>query len=167
MATDPIIPRKWQLTAHNQRNVFIWGRQERSAHTLMKAFLWALYLPAYPDMSVEVRIGDHYKPDVVAMPAQPSIYSETTAPLFWGEAGQVGRDKIYTLAKRYPTTHFAIAKWESNLRPLVELVGDALKDVRREASFDLINFAADSKDHFIDERGNIALDHDDLDWVRL
>ena len=167
MATDPIIPRKWQLTAHNQRNVFIWGRQERSAHTLMKAFLWALYLPQYPQMSVEIRIGDHYKPDVVAMPQTPSIYSTTNAPLFWGESGQVGRDKIYELVRRYPATHFAIAKWDSALRPYVQLVEAALEGVEREAPFDLLTFPADSVERFIDKRGNITLNHAKLNWVRM
>ena len=167
MASDPIIPRKWQLTAHNQRNVFLWGRQERSTHTLMKAFLWALYLPQYPDMSVEVRIGDHYKPDVVMMPPEPNIYSVVTEPLFWGESGQVGRDKIHALVRRYPGTHFAIAKWNASLRPFVALVEAALDGVERTAPFDLLPFPSDSKSRFIDEKGNINITHDDLKWVRL
>jgi len=167
MPQDPIIPRKWQLTAHGQRNVFIWGRQERSTHTLMKAFLWALYLPDYPEMAVEVRIGDHYKPDVVSMPQTPSIYSTTTEPYFWGESGQVGRDKIHALVRRYPGTHFAIAKWDSTLKPYIALVEAALQGVDRTAPFDLLTFPADSKRRFIDENGTITLSHADLDWVRL
>jgi hypothetical protein len=44
---------------------------------------WALYLPLYPNLSVEIGVGDRYKPDVVAL-------GEDGRPLFWAEAGQVG-----------------------------------------------------------------------------
>lgn len=167
MPSDPIIPRKWALSAHGQRNVFIWGRQERSVHTVMKAFLWALYLPDYPQMSVEIRIEDRYKPDVVAMPPQPSIYSVIQEPLFWGEAGQVGRDKIYALVRKYPGTHFAIAKWNTTLHPYVTLVEQALAGVKRQAPFDLWTFPQDSVKRFIDDQDQIRLNRDDLEWVRL
>jgi len=164
---DPIIPRKWMLQAHDQRNVFLWGRQERSVHTIMKALLWALYLPQYPQMSVEIRIGDRYKPDVVAMPQQPDIYQVNDAPLFWGESGQVGRDKIENLTRRYHNTHFAIAKWDTALTPVVGMVEKLLIGVDRSAPFDLITFPSDSISRFIDDAGNISISHDDLDWVRL
>lgn len=42
-------------------------KHERIEHVWMKAFLWALYLPQYPTLSVELEIGETYKPDVVAM----------------------------------------------------------------------------------------------------
>jgi hypothetical protein len=156
------------LRAHGQHNVFKWGRQERSVHTIMKALLWALYLPEYPQMSVEVRIGDHYKPDVVSMPEGPSIYSATLEPRFWGEAGQVGKAKIYTLVRRYRETHFAIAKWDTAMRPFEELVTAALEDVDRSAPFDLIVFPPDSAERYIDPSGEITISHDALDnWVRL
>lgn len=164
--TDPIIPRKWRLTAHDQSNVFIWGRQERSVHTLMKALIWALYLPEYPQMSVEIRIGDRYKPDVVAMPETQDIYNTTTAPYFWGEAGQVGRDKIHKLVRRYPETHFTIAKWNTGLKPHAKIITQALDGVDRSAPFDLISFPADSHKRFIDDDGLITITHDDLEWLR-
>jgi hypothetical protein len=128
----------------------------------MKAFIWALYLPDYPDMLVEVRIGDRYKPDLVSMdPVQ-------AAPRFWGEAGQVGRAKIHKLVRRYRATHFVIAKWAMRLDPLVGIVTEALAGVRRSAPFDLISFAPDSPARFIDQAGQVRLAHTDLaDWVRL
>ncbi len=167
MPPDPIIPRKWMLRAHNQHNVFLWGHQERSTHTLMKAFLWGLYLPDYPNMSVEVRIGDRYKPDVVALPQQTAIYSLRDDPLFWGESGQVGKDKIQSLVRRYKSTHFAIAKWDTGLRHYIRLVQDALDGLERSAPFDLLTFPADSAARFIDEEGTITVKHDDLEWIRL
>lgn len=169
--TDPIIPRKWMLRAHNQHNVFVWGRRERSVHTLMKAFLWALYLPDYPHISVEVRIGDRYKPDVVAYTgdeiAPTGVYVVKQEPLFWGEAGEVGRDKIQAIVRRYRDTHFAIAKWETRLTPYEKIVRDALDGLKRNAPFDLLTFPADSAERFIDEAGNITLSHADLEWLRI
>lgn len=126
----------------------------------MKAFLWALYLPAYPDLSVEVSIGDRYKPDVVAL-------DPFSRPVFWGEAGQVGADKIHSLARRYRQTHLAIAKWDMALDPLQTIVESALADLNRSAPFDLIQFPPDSVDRFIDDRNDIHLTHEALNWTRL
>ena len=160
MSTDLLLRRKWTLRACGQQVVFVKNPNEHSHHVLMKAFLWALYLPDYTDLSVEVPIGDRYKPDVVSLDGQGQ-------PRFWGEAGQVGVRKIRSLVKRYPHTHFAIAKWETRLDPVVEIVQRAISDVKRTAPFDLLAFSADSSERFIDEYGNIRLQHDDLDWVRL
>ena len=167
MNAEPIIPRKWMLRAHGEHNVFIWGPQERSTHTLMKAFLWALYLPQYPHMSVEVRIGDRYKPDVVAMPTVSDPYSVLDEPLFWGESGQVGRDKIDNLVRKYKNTHFAIAKWNTSLQPHIKLVEKVLEGVKRTAPFDLLSFPPDSVARFIDDEGNITIKHADLLWHTL
>ncbi len=165
MNTDePKLRRKWTLRAHGKQVVFVKGRQERTAHVLMKAFLWALYLPAYPNMYVEIRIGDKYKPDVVAFAPPPG--TREGKPLFWGESGQVGRNKIRSLARRYRDTHFAIAKWDTRLDPLIKIVSGAMEGVQRTAPFDLLNFAPDSA-RFIDDAGNVSLTFEDVAWVRL
>jgi hypothetical protein len=104
MSHERHLRRKLTLRAHGTPVVFIKRKQERIEHVWMKAFLWALYLPTYPDLSVEVSIGDKYKPDVVAM---DSIRGQ---PRFWGEAGHVGADKITYLVERYPQTHVALGK---------------------------------------------------------
>ena len=70
------------------------------------------------EMDLEVEVGDRYRPDVVAV----DLASPHPALRFWGEAGQVGVEKIRTLSKRYPYIHFAIAKWETSLHPVVEIV---------------------------------------------
>lgn len=160
MTTDLFLRRKWTFRAYGKQVVFIKRSNERSTHVLMKAFLWGLYLPLYPNLTVEVRVGDRYKPDVVAL-------DKDGRPLFWGEAGQVGTEKIRSLLRRYRDTHFAIAKWETRLDPYVELVHDALNGLRRSAPVDLLCFPRDSAERFIDERGNIQLTHADLEWVRL
>ncbi len=160
MSDDLILRRKWTLRAHGKQVVFVKNANERREHVLMKAFLWALYLPAYPDLVVETRVGDRYKPDVVALNAQGR-------PRFWGEAGHVGVDKIRSLARRYRDTHFAIAKWDTRLQPFVAIVTDALIGLSRSAPVALFNFPVDSAERFIDERGYIRLAHADLEWTQV
>lgn len=160
MDSDLMLRRKWTFRAHGRQVVVVKRSNERAAHVLMKVFLWALYLPIYPTATVEVRIGDRYKPDVVAL-------DETERVLFWGEAGQVGLNKIHSLGKRYRSTHLAIAKWGMSLPPLIAHVTEALEGIERSAPFDLLSFPADSAERFIDERGLIALTHEDVTWVRL
>lgn len=160
MADDLMLRRKWTLRAHGKQVVFIKKVNERREHVLMKAFLWALYLPSYPDLVVEIRVGDRYKPDVVSL-------DEEGQPRFWGEAGHVGMDKLHRLARRYRDTRFAIAKWDARLEPLIASVADALQGLRRSAPVDLLNFPIDSAYRFIDERGAICLTHSDLEWTQL
>lgn len=103
MSNDLSLRRKWTLRAHGKQVIFVKKSQESSRHVLLKAYIWALYLPDYPELLVEVKIGDRYKPDVVMIDA----FSQ---PLFWGEAGDVGQRKIHKLVRRYRNTHFVMAK---------------------------------------------------------
>jgi hypothetical protein len=141
--------------------LFVRGRSERPTHVIMKAFLWALYLPAYPALSIEVGIGDRYKPDVIALDQL------TGKPLFWGESGHVGRDKIQSLVRRFRGTHFAIAKWGMRLDPFIKIVAEALAGIPRQASFDLITFNEDCLSRFVDKHGNLTLTFDELEWTRF
>lgn len=161
MTSELWLRRKWTLRAHGEKVVFIKKRNERAAHVWMKAFLWALYLPQYPDLAIEISIGGRYKPDVVAMDALRG------RPRFWGEAGRVGVEKIHKLTRRYRDTHFAMAKWDTPLAPYVEIVTEALADLRRDAPFDLLTFPPDSAERFIDARGVIRISREDLTWIRL
>lgn len=166
MHDNPILSRqRWMLRAHGQHIVVVKGTRERFVHPLMKALIWALYLPDYPSSTIEVRIGDKYKPDIVAF-SPGSIYEHQDAPLFWGEAGRVGRDKIFSLIRRFPGTHFAIGKWNTSLVSHQRLVEKAMAKNRRTAPFDLIRFPENSAD-FIDEEGNITITHDDVEWLRI
>ena len=160
MTRDLLLRRKWTLRAHGEQVVFVKRANERGEHVLMKAFLWALYLPAYPDLVVEVPVRDRYKPDLVSL----DPYSK---PRFWGEAGHVSPDKTHSLIRRYRETHFALAKWDTPLDPFIDIVHEALKEFPRSVPFDLLRFSADSAERFIRDRGEIHLTHADLDWVRL
>lgn len=160
MPSERHLRRKLTFKAHGRQVVFVKKKQERRAHVLMKAFLWALYLPFFPDLAVEVPIGDKYKPDVVSLDA-------STQPRFWGEAGKVGEDKIFSITRRYPRTHFALAKWDAGLEPFAETVRAALAEASRRAPFDLIRFPPDAETRFVDAKGRIVLQHDDVEWLRL
>ncbi len=127
----------------------------------MKALIWALYLPHYPKLRVEVRIGDRYKPDVV------ELDQFEQEPLFWGEAGQVGKQKIASLTRRFRNTHFAMAKWDTPLRSHAEMVESAVRKRNRTAPFDLIRFARDSAEKFIAPNGEISITHNDVTWLRI
>ena len=160
MTNRPQVPRKRMYHAHDRKMILVKGLNESSEHVLMKAFLWALYLPDYPTLTVEIRIGDRYKPDVVAL-------DDEGKPLFWGEAGQVSMDKVRALAKRYRSTHFAIAKWHTRLDPVEALVSEALQGIKRDAPFELINFPADSTERFLDDEGHLQISRADLEMRRL
>ncbi len=150
-----MLRRKWTLRAHGQQVVFVKNRNERAIHVMMKAFVWALYLPEYPNLSVEIKIGDRYKPDVVALDLEQQ-------PLFWGEAGQVSERKLRALFKRYPHTHFAIGKWNQRLAPHAAILEKALRGIKRTAPCDLISFPEDSVERFVGERGEIGIGFDDV-----
>lgn len=160
MKSDLNLRRKWTLRAHGEQVVFVKKINERAEHVLMKAFIWALYLPDYPDLAVEIAIGDRYRPDVVSMDTHQR-------PRFWGEAGRVSKAKVESLMRRYRTTHFAIAKWAAHLDPWVDIVQEAVAGLERTAPVDLLNIPADSAHRFIDDRGVIHLGHEDLAWIRI
>jgi len=153
--------RKLTLRAHDEQIVLVKRKQERIEHVWMKAFLWALYLPDHPDLSVEVRVGDKYKPDVVAMDPRRG------RPRFWGEAGHVGPEKTEALLGRYPDTHFAIAKWDRALDPFLETVEGAVHDVDRTGPIDLIRFSPESADRFVDAKGHVTVSWNAVEWVQV
>jgi hypothetical protein len=160
MTDELLVRRKWTFRANGRQIVVIKKPVESVEHVVMKVLLWALYFPMYPSLTVEIDVGDRYKPDVVALGLQGE-------PLFWGEAGSVGVAKLRSLARRYRATHFALAKWDTRLGPYVDLVRGALDGIPRRAPFDLICFPGDSADRFMDDEGRIEVTLDQLDWVRL
>ncbi|MEM1043758.1 MAG: hypothetical protein AAGI91_14170 [Bacteroidota bacterium] len=164
MRSDLLLRRKLTLRADGpvgpQKVVFVKKHQEGIEHVLMKAFLWALYLPAYPAMSVEVGVGDRYKPDLVQL-------GPTGAPEFWGESGKVSASKIASLVRRYPSTHFALAKWAVPLGPFVEIVEEAVAGRPRRAPFDLLRFPPGSRERFVSDDGTVTVAFEDLERVTV
>jgi hypothetical protein len=152
--------RKWTLRAHGRQVVVVKKRRERASHVLIKAFIWALYLPEYPDLKIEVGIGGRYTPDVVQL-------DQRGRPVFWGEAERVSLKKTRALVARFPSTHLVFGKWAAPLAPLAKTLGAAVAKSRRKAPVDLIRFPADSAARFMDGDGRITIDFANLEWRRF
>ena len=157
-ASDGAAPRKL---------VLVKKRGESIEHVLMKAVLWAAYLPEYPEMQVEVSIGDTYKPDLVQLAPPPGglAYGDPE-PVFWGEAGKVSASKWRSLFKRFPDTHFALARWAERLGPHEAIVRKALDGRPRRAPVDLVRVPDDVARH-IERDGTLSLSFGDVDVLRV
>ncbi len=143
--------RKLTVRAQGQSLVLIKRPVESAEHVLQKALLWALYLPRYPGLRVEVHLPQpsRYKPDLLALGAKDD-------PSFWGECGVVALDKLRFLLNRYRHTHFAFSKWDMHLDPFTEMIEAALPTGRRTAPVELISFPPDASD-WIGADGSIVL----------
>ena len=159
MTQDLKLRRKWTFRAHGKQRIFIKKTLESDIHVLTKAFLWALFLPDYPDLSVEIQIGDRFKPDLVQLDDQGK-------PLFWGEAGRVSLKKTKALVYRFRSTHLVFAKWNMNLEPFRKVIKLETGSVRRTAPVDLISFPARSDERFIRRDGTIRITFKDVNRLR-
>ena len=152
--TDLHLRRKLSFRAHGRTLVVVKRSNEKIEHRLMMALLWALYLPTYPELRIDVPIGARYRPDLVQLDAEGR-------PMFWGEAGEVGLEKLRLLCARYRDTHLVFAKWAINLQPFAGLLDSALTGVRRSAPAELIGFDVDAA-RFVDATGQIAIGFEDV-----
>jgi hypothetical protein len=159
MTSELNLRRKWTFRTAGKQVVFVKKAVESDTHVFMKAFIWALYLPYYPDIAVEISIGKRYKPDLVQL-------DKNGKPVFWGEAGRVSRQKIEDLVRRFRHTHLVFAKWDADLTPFKKIIARAAGAVQRSAPVDLIAFPSDSARRFIDDRGIIQLGFEDVNRLR-
>jgi hypothetical protein len=159
MNTELKLRRKWTLRAHGRQMVFIKKPLESGMHVLTKAFIWALYLPDYPNLCVEIPVVGRYKPDVVQ-------FDDTGEPVFWGEAGQVSRRKIQALIQRHLSAHLVFAKWDLDLAPLHRIVKREMGADCRRAPIDLISLPAQSDRRFIQTDGTIQISFKEVRHVR-
>ena len=160
MNSDLKLRRKWTYRAHGRQMVFIKKPYESDMHVSMKAFLWALFLPDYPNLSVEMPAGERYKPDLVQ-------FDDNGKPVFWAEAGQVSGRKIQTLVQRHRSAHLVFAKWNQNLEPLYRIIKKEVSDIQRPAPVDLISFPGDSENRFISAGGRIDVRMSDVTHRRF
>ena len=152
--------RKWTMRAHGKQVVFIKKPYESDIHVLTKAFIWALFLPDYPHLAVEIKAGGRYKPDLVQ-------FGENGEPVFWGEAGQVSLKKMRDLVNRYRSTHLVLAKWDMKLEPFHKILEKESASIHRSAPIDLISFPADSDRRFIQPDGAIRINFKDVHRLRF
>jgi hypothetical protein len=122
----------------------------RAAHTQ----LGALYLPTYPNLRIDVSIGARYRPDLVRLGLDGR-------PVFWGECGEVGLEKLRVLCARYRETHLVFAKWAINIAPFAALIEQALRDARRTAPVELIGFDGEAA-RFVDQIGGSEIGFADV-----
>jgi hypothetical protein len=159
MTHDLKLRRKWTFRAHGKQIVFIKKSFESEIHVLTKAFLWALFLPDYPDLLVEIQVGDRFKPDLVQL-------DDDGKPMFWGEAGRVSLKKMRALVHRFRSTHLVFAKWNMNIEPFHAVIKKEIGSTRRMAPVDLISIPAGSDEHFIGRDGTIQIAFKDVNQVR-
>jgi len=155
MSTDLELAGKWRITAHDRTVVLRKKAMEKRSHVVMKGLLWALYLPYYPELKIEVPIGHRYKPDLVSLDLQGK-------PEFWGEAGAVGKRKVEHLCKSFRETRLAFAKWGAESKHTVQLFQGCVEGVKREAPVELLFFPEDSRERFVDENGRVDIALDSL-----
>ena len=159
MDHDLLLKRKYTFRSGDRKIVMVKKPIESHRHVVMKALLWALYGGDYPDLQVEVAIGNKYKPDLVQL--------KSGEPIFWGEAGRVRSEKLRRILKRFSHTHFALAVWGADLATLANRVHRATTGIQRRAPVDLIRFPTDADRRFIERHGRIAVRDGDLDRRRL
>ncbi len=156
--SDRELRRKLTVRAHGQTLVLVKRPVESTEHVLQKALLWALYLPAYPGLRVEVPLpgAGRYKPDLLAFDGE--------RPVIWCECGVVSVAKMNALLPRYRATHFVFSKWGFSphaLDAFAGMIDAALHGVRRTAPVELISFDADTV-AFVGDGGEIAISKRDV-----
>jgi hypothetical protein len=150
--------RKLTFRSNDASIVLVKRPIESVEHVLQKAFLWALYLPMYPGVRVEVPFGNNgrYKPDLLALDGE--------RPLFWGECGVVSVAKLNNLLGRHRQTHFVFSKWQTTAS-FDGSIDRALTGLRRSAPVELICFPAHST-AWIDRNGRITIPRAEIDIRR-
>lgn len=133
--SDRYLARKFSVRASGRTLVLRQRPLEKPEHRVMMALLWALYLPAYPELRIDVPVGVRYRPDLVQLDG-------AGAPLLWGECGAVGAAKLQHLCRHYRATHLVFSKWAVRLDPVADQIAEALRGVKRSAPVELIGFSA-------------------------
>ena len=154
MTDERWLPRKLSFRAHGRNLVLAKRPGEKLEHRLMMALLWALYLPDYPELRIDVPVGSRYRPDLVQL-------DQDGRPHFWAEAGAVSTEKLRFLISRYRSTHLVFARWDPAPREFGAQIEAALKDLRRSAPIELIGFDNQAAEH-IDADGTIGINRADV-----
>jgi len=142
------VPRKITVRVDGRKQVFAQRTGEGDRHILLKALVFALYLPTYAELGVELSIGNRYKPDLVAL-------GSDGVPVFWAECGEIGAQKLARLVQRFPDTQLVIAKLATDLTPWAAIIERALPE-RRASPIELLGFDQRAWGA-IDDRGTVDL----------
>ncbi|MBD3245849.1 MAG: hypothetical protein GF333_02440 [Candidatus Omnitrophica bacterium] len=147
--SDLWIARKYSFRIHGRRVPLRKQPNERQRHVLLKACVYSLYLPEYPDLQIERKIGAKYKPDLVQLDADGR-------PRFWAECAKVSPRKAVHIGKRYRTTRIVYAHLESQLESLKKHLRTQLAGVSRSAPIEFLEFP-EPLSRFIAEDGTVTV----------
>jgi len=136
--------RKVSFRIRGKRIVLIKKSYESADHVAAKALCYAAYLPLYPGLKVEIKIGQRYKPDLVAL-------GEGMKPLFWAECGAVGKQKIYKILHKFPRTHFSFVKITGDVGQFKDLVVQQKEKACHTGLLDILRFPEDIKERLSSE----------------
>lgn len=161
-----------QLTANGVTKTLEKKRMETLQHVLTKAMIWKLYMDDYPNLEIELDIGDpDYLPDVVGTTTTASNRTEIS---FWGESGRMKVHKALDLMRRYPSAHIVHCRWgievDSYMNPFIEYLEEELQDEDTSWWKGRFSFASLPLEvwEFIDEdTGTINIERSDLEWKQL
>jgi len=137
---------------------------ESIEHLLLKALVWALYLPAHPSAVCEP--GPLSRLDVYGggLPFHPDVVALTPSgePTWWAECGSVSVRKLEALSRAHPRSRFTIAKWgRSDLRGYAAQLRASLP-ADAAGRFEVISWPADAPERCIDQDGAVHVSFDDL-----
>lgn len=156
---EPAIAGKLTIRAGGRKVVLRKHPWESSRHVLLKALVFALFVPDYPDLVVEPPRAERYRPDVAAFAADGT-------PVFWAECGETGRDKLAWLLKHRPATNLVLARQGVALEPWQALVRDLAGGIRRSAPVELVLVPADAE-RFVRPDGAVVVGRNDVTIVGL
>lgn len=121
-----------------ENRIRLWQRPGESyEHVLMKALGYAMFVPEFPQLEIEVRVGLRYKPDLVAREADGRFS-------FWGECGANSLKKTAWLLKHAKVDKLVLFKIETNVAQLVSQIREEIPERYRPAGkLRVINFVSD------------------------
>ena len=117
------------------RRTRLWQRSGESyEHVLMKALGYAMFVPSFPNLEIETKVGLRYKPDLIA-------FGENGDFAFWGECGQNAIRKTHWILKHTRTEKMVLFKIGFNSESLIKQLRDEIPaKYRSPGKLVLINF---------------------------
>eukprot|EP00536_Pseudo-nitzschia_multiseries_P005079 jgi/Psemu1/189708/e_gw1.92.6.1 len=164
------------LTANGVTKTLEKKRMETLQHVLTKAMIWKLFMNDYPDLEIELDIGDpDYLPDVIATTTTTTATTYNgTEVVFWGESGRMKMHKALDLMRRYPNAHIVHCRWaidvESFMVPFVEYLETQLFEEDTswwEGRFSFASLPLEVWEFIDEDSGTILIEKSDLKWREL
>mmetsp|Transcript_5945 Transcript_5945/g.12736 ORF Transcript_5945/g.12736 Transcript_5945/m.12736 type:complete len:278 (+) Transcript_5945:79-912(+) len=165
------------LTANGVTKTLEKKRMETLQHVLTKAMIWKLFMDEYPDLAIELDIGDpDYLPDVIGFSTTKSgtKNGNSTEVAFWGESGRMKVHKALDLMRRYPNAHIVHCRWaidiDAIMAPFIEYLETELIDEDTswwEGQFSFASLPLEVWKFIDEDTGTILIERSDLKWKQL